>query len=131
MNIGSVKGAINRGTRMVGGLGRGNSRASAAGAAAARQARNSSTYHLGQGGNFSTATAARISAANSARKQARDAELLRMGKKRMATGGGIIAGGAITANPKSNQSRTASFGNNIRRTANSPIVSPMGSGRYS
>jgi len=69
-------------------------------------------------------------ASRKAAEAARDASFYSTGKRRAAIGGGLVAGGAITANPKSNQSRTAPFGNNVRRTAGQSIQSPRGTGRY-
>lgn len=68
--------------------------------------------------------------AKRAAHQARDDVFYAAGKRRAAIGGGIVAGGAITANPRSNQSRTAPFGNGQRRAAGQSIQSPMGTGRY-
>jgi hypothetical protein len=80
--------------------------------------------------NARQAQAAQRQVAKSRAMAARDASLYSSGRRRAAIGGGIVAGGAITANPKSNQSRTAPFGNNVRRTAGQPIQSPRGTGRY-
>lgn len=67
-------------------------------------------------------TAAQRKVARSRAEAARDASFYSTGRKRAIAGSAIVGGGAITANPKSNQSRTAPFGSGARRA--------VGTGRY-
>jgi len=130
----------------IGGIGgRSRSRAAAASQAAYRQSKQGGikVSHLSSGGKVGTpsrtggmtakqrlamARGQNVRNARVAANAARDAEFLQTGKRRAIAGSGIIGVGALTANPKSNEYRTASFG--TRRPMGGGIPSPRGSGRY-
>lgn len=132
----------------LGGIGRSSrNRAAAASRAAYTQSKSQGVgvSHLASGGRvgmpsrtggmtakqrLSAARSQNARSARSAANAARDAEFLRTGKRRAIVGGAVVGGGALTANPKSNQSRTASFGNGQRRPIGGGIQSPQGTGRY-
>lgn len=76
------------------------------------------------------ATATRRGVAQNRARAAMQKASYDRGVRRTAVGGGVVGAGALTANPKSNQSRTASFGNGQRRPIGGGIQSPRGTGRY-